>query len=555
MSKRMMWIVFSICIVVIGSVISSIHSYHRDKNNAISHIDQQLRSTALVASEFVGREYHDSLLSQGIDSQKFDATLHALSRIAEAAGVEYVYTVVKTAGEVIFTSSSATPEEIRTNDLPEYLEPYDDASEALFQSFLDGKVVFEEYTDQWGTFRSFFLPMTATDGTVFVIGVDIPVEHLQQLARTSLLGSFLTSLWIILSLCPFILITLKFAVRDKKNLEQRIADATSEILLLNSSLEEKVALSEQEAQKAREAEAAACSAREQAEMAKREGMLDAGLKIENVVSLLHAISTELTANVEQSRSGAEEQKNRTGETSVAMEQVVASVLEVAKNASMAAEGAEKARSKAQEGSRIVTESVSSINEVAQQTRSMKDNLTRLGQQAEEIGKIMNVIEDIADQTNLLALNAAIEAARAGDAGRGFAVVADEVRKLAEKTMNATKEVGASIASIQEGTRANIKGMEQAARSVAEATTLAARSGTVLEEIVGLVVEAADQVRSIATATEQQSAASEEVSRSVETVAKISGHTSELMNQSGRTIANLADQALNLQKLVAELKTS
>jgi methyl-accepting chemotaxis protein len=312
-------------------------------------------------------------------------------------------------------------------------------------------------------------------------------------------------------------------------------------------------LARQETERAQVATREAEEARAQAETAKRDGMLQAARSIEGVVERLTTASEELAAQVEEASRGAEEQKNRTSETATAMEEMNATVLEVARNASQAAEGSDKARVKAQTGSQVVGQAVEAINKVQTQAQDMTGNLGRLGQQAEQIGRIMTVIEDIADQTNLLALNAAIEAARAGDAGRGFAVVADEVRKLAEKTMNATKEVGDAIKAIQGGTRSNIQGMEHAVQAVVEATKLANNSGEVLREIVGLVEQAADQVRSIATAAEEQSAASEEINHSVEDINRISSETSEVMAQSAQAIVELAAQATDLQELVQKLK--
>jgi methyl-accepting chemotaxis protein len=291
----------------------------------------------------------------------------------------------------------------------------------------------------------------------------------------------------------------------------------------------------------------------QAEQALKDGMNQAAASIDGVVERMTSASEELAAQVEEASRGAEEQKNRTAETATAMEEMNATVLEVARNASDAAEGSDKARSKAQDGSDVVSQAVSAINQVQNQSREMTGNLGKLGEQAEQIGRIMNVIEDIADQTNLLALNAAIEAARAGDAGRGFAVVADEVRKLAEKTMNATKEVGDAISAIQDGTRSNIQGMEQAGQAVDKATGLVHQSGETLREIVSLVEEAADQVRSIATAAEEQSSASEEINRSVEDINRISSETSEVMDQSAQAISELARQAVELKELVQQLK--
>ncbi|WP_028571462.1 methyl-accepting chemotaxis protein [Desulfonatronum lacustre] len=335
-------------------------------------------------------------------------------------------------------------------------------------------------------------------------------------------------------------------------LKESVSTMVSNLKIKISEADAKAREAAEQMEKARAASEAAEAAKRQAEQS-NEDILQAAATVERVVERMTTASEQLAAQVEQSSRGAEEQKNRTGETATAMEEMNATVLEVAKNASSAAEGSDKARVKAQDGAGVVSQAVAAINVVEQKTQAMKGDLNKLGQQAEQIGRIMTVIEDIADQTNLLALNAAIEAARAGDAGRGFAVVADEVRKLAEKTMNATKEVGDAIMAIQEGTKGSLRGMEQAVEAVGEATKLANVSGQSLQEIVTLVEEAADQVRSIATAAEEQSSASEEINRSVEDINRISMETSDVMDQSAQAVSELARQAVELRTLVQQLK--
>ena len=309
-----------------------------------------------------------------------------------------------------------------------------------------------------------------------------------------------------------------------------------------------------ETEKAREAMAKAEQAQAQAERARAEGMLQAATKLEGVVEIVTSASEQLSAQVEQSSRGADEQSNRVGETATSMEEMNATVLEVAQNASNAAHAADQARGKAEEGAKVVSRVVKGIEAVRCQSQEMKADMSTLGKQAEGIGQIMNVISDIADQTNLLALNAAIEAARAGEAGRGFAVVADEVRKLAEKTMTATKEVGAAIRGIQDGTRKNIENVERSGKTIEEATELANASGVSLREIVSLVESTTDQVRSIATASEEQSSASEEINHSIEDVNRISTETSDAMRQSAQAVAELANQAQVLKNLIEEMKT-
>lgn len=294
-------------------------------------------------------------------------------------------------------------------------------------------------------------------------------------------------------------------------------------------------------------------ARTQAEHAKAEGMLAAAGHIEGVVEILNSSSEELSAQIEKSTRGAEIQSDRVSETATAMEEMNATVLEVAKNASQAADTADQAKHKAQDGAEVVTKVVRGIGEVQSAALELKSDMTALGKQAESIGQILNVISDIADQTNLLALNAAIEAARAGDAGRGFAVVADEVRKLAEKTMAATKEVGEAIRGIQSGAKKNIDNVDLAVSRIDSATVLASQSGEALNSIVSLVDLTTDQVRSIATASEEQSATSEEINRAVDDVNRISSETSDAMRQSAQSVGELAHQAHVLKRLIDQMK--
>lgn len=263
------------------------------------------------------------------------------------------------------------------------------------------------------------------------------------------------------------------------------------------------------------------------------------------------VSNEIAVQVAEVSNGAEVQKGRVKETVLSMGQLRETILEVARNATLVAEQASQAKSQAQEGSEIVRRSVEAISVVHRLAGVLKEDTSSLGSQASAIGQIIEVISDIADQTNLLALNAAIEAARAGEAGRGFAVVADEVRKLAEKTMKATTEVGAAIQSIQGGVDKNIHSMDQAVQAIDSATEMANRSGAALNKIVPLVDATSDQVRSIATAAEEQSATCEEIFRNVDNVNEITVKTAEGMDQSAKAIADLADLARRLGRLAEQ----
>ena len=339
----------------------------------------------------------------------------------------------------------------------------------------------------------------------------------------------------------------------------RLADALNSMVGTLSQRIRDAAAATEEAQR-RQAEATramseAEKARKEAEQAKRQGMLDAAARLESVVAGVSKASEELANQVRQASLGAQEQAARISETATAMEEMNSTVLEVARNAGTTAEASNQARDKAAAGSSEVQKVVAgmaTINSGAEELRAEMEDLSR---KAESIGAILNVISDIADQTNLLALNAAIEAARAGEAGRGFAVVADEVRKLAEKTMQATAQVGQAIRGIQDGTAKNMAKVENTVRMVDDVTALANNSGMALSEIVSLVDSESDQIRAIAPAREEQSATSEEINRSIEEVSRIASETASAMQASDEVVLNLGQQAQELDNLIREMKSN
>ena len=316
---------------------------------------------------------------------------------------------------------------------------------------------------------------------------------------------------------------------------------------------------QRESENAKEQSRKAQEAMEQAEAASREAqskteaMLVAADKLEQVGGVVSSASTELSAQIEQSDRGAAESAQRLSEAATAMNEMNATVQEVAKNAGSASTASAETKQKAEAGAQVVEKAVQSIEQVHQMSLELKDDMAQLNEHAQDISRIMGVISDIADQTNLLALNAAIEAARAGDAGRGFAVVADEVRKLAEKTMASTNDVGNAIKAIQESTAKSMTGVEQSVARIGEATELASQSGAALQEIVATVEATADQVNAIATASEEQSAASEEINQSIVQVNDMSRQTAEAMAEAAKAVSDLAAQAQGLTDLIQELK--
>ena len=264
-------------------------------------------------------------------------------------------------------------------------------------------------------------------------------------------------------------------------------------------------------------------------------------------------ATEIAASAEQMAAGLANQQEQSTQVSAAVEEMATSVGEVAKKSAEAASVAQESGKEASRGGEIVDSTIEQMRNISEQVNESAQAVTRLGEKGQQIGDIVGVINDIADQTNLLALNAAIEAARAGEHGRGFAVVADEVRKLAERTTKATEEVTRSVREIQDETGSAIEQIEAGTERVTQGVTLATSAGEALERIVSGSSDLGTMVQGIAAAAEEQSAASEQIARSVEAINAITVESSEGAAQSARAAAQLSEQAETLQHLISRFK--
>ena len=271
------------------------------------------------------------------------------------------------------------------------------------------------------------------------------------------------------------------------------------------------------------------------------------------VSQLNTATQNMAVISKETVSGVLKQQEETDQVATAMNEMTASVQEVARTATNAAEAARNADNEAKAGKQVVLETMRSIDTLASEVEKAAVTLSELEADIGNIGAIVDVIRGITEQTNLLALNAAIEAARAGEHGRGFAVVADEVRTLAARTQSSTHEIEEMVERLQQGARAAVKVMNESRESAKTSVQKAASAGSALDSITAMISTMDEMSTQISNAANEQSSVAEDINRGIVNISQIADHTADGARATSEAVDTLSSLSAQLQDASSKFK--
>jgi twitching motility protein PilJ len=282
--------------------------------------------------------------------------------------------------------------------------------------------------------------------------------------------------------------------------------------------------------------------------------------LRNLVTSINQTSQEVTGAAQKSRAttlqlalSSQKQAGQIAEASTRIGAMAQSMEKVSSEAGNSADVAKRSVEIAHQGGEVVRSSISGMDTLREQIQETSKRIKRLGESSQEIGAIVELINDIADQTNILALNAAIQAAMAGEAGRGFAVVADEVQRLAERSTDATKQIAALINTIQADTNEAVTSMERSTANVVSGAQLASDAGSALEEIENVSNQLYELIQEIADTAQNEAGTAAQVAETMNGIREVTTQTTAGTNETANAIGRLAELAEQLRDSVAGFK--
>ena len=518
---------------LITTVAFTLYIYHGQKRIIMQGIDDKLLASA-QGVRLAGDLFHDRIAHpETITPEDYQSLQGSLSRVAEQSGINYLYTMIKRGDDILFTASSYTQEEQQTGKINQLFDPYEDASDGLKKTFASGELQYDQYRDDWGEFRSIFVPATATDGTGYVIGADVSLANIAHTLRHHLLNCLLIGLAVFAAGILISLALIRSLNRAVKHLAEgvnQIADGHLHTLITHDSDD--------------------ALGRLATDMNRMVDSLQTIIgEVMSSADHLATAADQLSSTSSLMADGTDQVVEQLALVVAAGEEMTATSEEIARNCVTAAEKARQATESAAAGAVIVGQAIQTMGRTAERVKDSTRMIEGLGSRSDQIGQIVGAIEMIARQTNLLALNAAIEAARAGEQGRGFAVVADAVRSLAEQTTHATQEIAQTIQTIQQETQAAVRSMAESVNEVDQGAIEARQSNAALRTILEQIEALSHQIDQIATATVQQTATTTGISGNIQRISDVVQQTASGSQESSVAAHELARLSTELRGLV------
>jgi methyl-accepting chemotaxis protein len=534
---KLFWAITALNILTITAFTS--YNYVNQKKSVMRGIDDKLLASAQGLKLSMERFHEKVARPETITPTEYRRELDSLSAMVNESGIKYAYTVMMKNGAVVFTLSSYTKEELEKGELTSLFEPYSDAAAGLRKALASGTIVYDQYTDQWGSVRSVFLPSRLPNGVFYAIGIDIGIDEIDLALRKTLLGCVGIGFCVFAAGSGVALLVAWYISRRIGEIAahlNRIADGDLGVLVAKTSDDEIGMLADDMNRMVKKLTELLRSVR------------DASHSVVTASSHLHATSAQMSTGVDQVAAQAIA-------VATAAEEMAATSQEIARNCDTAAHSVRETEGVAQTAEGVVKHTVEMMNSIALLVNRTAATVKELGASSDQIGNIIATIDEIADQTNLLALNAAIEAARAGEQGRGFAVVADEVRALAERTSRATREISGMIQSIQQNIGGAVDSMEEGVTQVAKGTTDAARSGDALQAILRHAQAITAQVNQVAMAAAEQTTTTSEISDSINRITSVAKETVQDVQSSTAAAGQLISLADELKRQVEQFQLS